>query len=295
MCSSSTAALRLSPPVGLQSSDALGRLTAIPSLMVIVGRLIFLGRSARWVGDQLATVPDLPWRRTSGMGFLRRIRSRWSDRFADPADRRRHGGPDAIAWAQHQGCRRHRGRGIAGVRAACFFLGQFVSPPIITVVRSIAGDTSGGSPAAGLAGSSARWSQWWLPSAAVGQIGSGMPPGSEVVARDQSPPSLSAGRRNGDDRADLAGARSPPRLTSRLRQPLLTAWISLAGPLTRTASATGIYNGGRSPSTISRSTSWGRAFAVAIVWISGTSPRSVSSAIITSASIRYGPARFAPR
>ena len=37
-------------------------------------------------------------------------------------------------------------------KAACFFLGQFVSPPIITVVRSIAGDMQGAFLAAGVAG-----------------------------------------------------------------------------------------------------------------------------------------------
>ncbi len=69
--------------------------------------------------------------------------------------------PTLIAWAQGYLPFEHRGRGM-GVWTAAFFLGQFVSPLLVSVARSISGTMQGAFFIAGLIGIVIAAATWFI-------------------------------------------------------------------------------------------------------------------------------------
>ncbi len=119
--------------VGIHSSAELGRLTAIPSLFIVVGGALFM-LIGKWPHQvQLATclaiigggivaiglAPDWRWMVGALMG--QQVGAGMVI-------------PTLIAWTQTKLPFEHRGRGM-GVWTACFFVGQFFSPFVVTLLR----------------------------------------------------------------------------------------------------------------------------------------------------------------
>lgn len=135
--------------VGIQSSDELGRITFLPSLVVSVGAGIY------WLtGKGPSEVPFAILLFLIGGGlFLMGMAPNWQWMVAGVVIQQAGTGmlvPTLIAWAQRELPVQHRGRGM-GVWCACFFLGQFVSPPIVTLVKNATGSMQGAFTVAGLA------------------------------------------------------------------------------------------------------------------------------------------------
>jgi MFS family permease len=136
--------------VGVQSSDELGKLTAIPSLCVVLGAILFwlMGKAPTLV--QFAVFLGLLG---GGLAFMG-LAPDWRWMIAGLALQQTGAGmtvPVLLAWAQEKLPFDHRGRGM-GVWCACFFLGQFISPPIVSLVRAVVGPMQGAFVVAGLAG-----------------------------------------------------------------------------------------------------------------------------------------------
>lgn len=136
--------------VGVISSADLGRLTAIPSLFVIVGAGVFWLMGRFRPEAQLATFLTL-----LGVGLATiGLAPDWKWMVAGLAIQQTGAGmaiPTLIAWAQTKLPFEHRGRGM-GVWTACFFFGQFVSPLLVGLVRSSAGSMQAAFLVAGVLG-----------------------------------------------------------------------------------------------------------------------------------------------
>lgn len=137
--------------VGIQSSAELGSLTAIPSLFVIAGAGLFwlTGRANARPLLQIAIFLGL-----LGLGLaMIGLAPNWKWMIAGLVVQQTGAGmaiPTLIAWAQTKLPFEHRGRGM-GVWTACFFFGQFASPLLVSVARSVAGTMQGAFLAAGVA------------------------------------------------------------------------------------------------------------------------------------------------
>lgn len=134
--------------VGIQSSDELGRLTFLPSLFVSVGAGIY------WLtGKGRSEIPFAVLSLFTGVGLLIiGLAPDWKVMIGGVIIQQVGTGmliPSLIAWAQRELPLQHRGRGM-GVWAACFFLGQFVSPPVVTLVRNAVGSMQGAFALAGV-------------------------------------------------------------------------------------------------------------------------------------------------
>jgi MFS family permease len=136
--------------VGVESAARLGELTALPSLFVVLGALIFrllgnrsngvqlgaffaaLGGGLLWIG----LAPTWQWMLTAlvlqqtGAGMAV---------------------PSLIAWAQTKLPFEHRGRGM-GIWTACFFFGQFSSPALVHLLDVGTGHMQGAFAVMGAAG-----------------------------------------------------------------------------------------------------------------------------------------------
>ncbi|MBC2653799.1 MFS transporter, partial [Novosphingobium aerophilum] len=160
--------------VGVESSDELGRITFLPSLGVSLGAAIFwlIGKRRSEVAFALllalvggglwliGVAPDWKWMaagvvfQQTGVGMMI---------------------PTLITWAQRDLPVQHRGRGM-GVWTGCFFLGQFLSPPLVTVGQTAIGSMQGTFAAAGMA------ALVGVPIALRSLLLSGSSPRSDVVA-----------------------------------------------------------------------------------------------------------------
>lgn len=135
--------------VGIRSSDELGRITFLPSLGVSVGAGIF------WlVGKRRSEVAFILMLALVGAGLcLIGAAPDWRWMAAGAVLQQTGVGmmiPTLITWAQRDLPAAHRGRGM-GVWTGCFFLGQFLSPPIVTLMQSATGSMQGTFAAAGIA------------------------------------------------------------------------------------------------------------------------------------------------
>ncbi|MDO7833734.1 MFS transporter [Sphingobium sp. HBC34] len=136
--------------VGVMDPARIGQLTAIPSLFVMLGALIF-----RLMGDkpqkvQLATFFGLLGLGLTGIGLA----PDWRWLTAALIVQQTGAGmavPTVIAWALSKLPFEHRGRGM-GVWTACFFFGQFSSPWLVHQTENLVGTMQGAFLAAGLAG-----------------------------------------------------------------------------------------------------------------------------------------------
>ncbi|MEO6248135.1 MAG: MFS transporter [Sphingomicrobium sp.] len=133
--------------VGIQSSQELGRITFIPSLFVIAGAGIF------WLTGKLGSILQIViFLALTGAGLLLMgLGPNWQWMVVGLCLQQAGSGmtvPTLISWAQTKLPFEHRGRGM-GVWSACFFLGQFVSPPIVALIRNGAGSMRGAFAIAG--------------------------------------------------------------------------------------------------------------------------------------------------
>lgn len=136
--------------VGIVSSAELGRITALPSLFVVVGTLLFwlvgkrphrtqLALFLLVMGSGLALIGWAPdWRWMVGGLVIQQIGAGMAI-------------PTMIAWTQAILPFEHRGRGI-GVWTACFYLGQFSSPLVVSLIRAQLSSMQGAFVAIGLIG-----------------------------------------------------------------------------------------------------------------------------------------------
>jgi len=136
--------------VGISSPDELGKITFIPSLFVCLGAGVFWISARYGSAVQLALTLGLV-----GLGYVAMGSSPdWKWMAASLCLQQTGTGmmvPSLLAWAQKLLPFEHRGRGM-GVWAACFFLGQFISPPCVALVRDAIGTMQGAFVAAGIAG-----------------------------------------------------------------------------------------------------------------------------------------------
>ncbi len=112
--------------VGVQDGARLGQLTAIPSLFVVLGSVIFRLMSGRSNAVQIGTLFLLVGVGLAGIGLA--VDYRWM--IAGLVIQQTGVGmavPVLIAWASSKLTFEHRGRGM-GIWTACFFFGQFSSP-----------------------------------------------------------------------------------------------------------------------------------------------------------------------
>ncbi|WP_242151821.1 MFS transporter [Sphingomonas sp. BAUL-RG-20F-R05-02] len=136
--------------VGVQSSEDLGRITAIPSLFIIAGAGVFWLTGRLSSGAQLAIVLAL-----LGLGLATIGRApNWQVMVAGLAVQQTGAGmaiPTLLAWAQSKLPFEHRGRGM-GVWTACFFFGQFLSPLLVSLIRTATVTMQGAFLCAGIIG-----------------------------------------------------------------------------------------------------------------------------------------------
>tara|TARA_B100000678_G_scaffold290744_1_gene304557 strand:+ start:288 stop:1508 length:1221 start_codon:yes stop_codon:yes gene_type:complete len=138
--------------LGITDPADIGRITALPSLFVVVGAAIFWALGKAGIGSRGQLFAFLA---TLGAGLaIIGLAPDWRWMIAGMAVQQTGAGmaiPTLIAWAQKNLPFEHRGRGM-GVWTACFFFGQFSSPLIVGGVRSVAGSMQGAFLTAGIAG-----------------------------------------------------------------------------------------------------------------------------------------------
>lgn len=133
--------------VGVDSPERLAKITVLPSLFVCVGAGVFWLTNRFGSAAQLAVMLVLMGLGYAGMGLA----PNWQWMAAALCVQQTGTGmtvPSLVAWAQRLLPFEHRGRGM-GVWAASFFLGQFVSPPCVAVVRDALGTMQGAFVVAG--------------------------------------------------------------------------------------------------------------------------------------------------
>jgi MFS family permease len=133
--------------VGIQSPDELGKITFVPSLFVCLGAGVFWITAKAGSAAQLALTLVLVGLGYIAMGWA----PNWKWMAVALCLQQTGTGmtvPSLLAWAQKLLPFEHRGRGM-GVWAACFFLGQFVSPPCVALVKGAIGSMQGAFAAAG--------------------------------------------------------------------------------------------------------------------------------------------------
>lgn len=127
--------------LGVSDPKEIGRLTTIPSMFVILGALIFWTTGRLGARTQLTIFLLLLG---SGLAVIGSA-SDWKGMVAGMALQQTGAGmavPTLIAWAQGYLPFEHRGRGM-GVWTSAFFLGQFVSPLLVSMARTYSGSMQG--------------------------------------------------------------------------------------------------------------------------------------------------------
>jgi MFS family permease len=137
--------------LGIADPESIGQITALPSLFILAGAVIFwlLGRNgvgARW---QLAMMLGFLGTGLALMGLT----SNWQGMIAGMVLQQTGAGmavPVLISWAQNALPYQHRGRGM-GLWTATFFFGQFASPLILSAIKGPTGSMQGAFLVAGIA------------------------------------------------------------------------------------------------------------------------------------------------
>jgi len=138
--------------LGVADPGKIGRITALPSLFVLLGALIYwlLGRYGVSSRGQVSAFLAI-----LGIGLATiGLASDWRMMVLGVAVQQTGAGMGVITlihWAQGQLPFVHRGRGM-GVWTACFFFGQFASPLIVGLVRGQMGTMQGAFLVAGITG-----------------------------------------------------------------------------------------------------------------------------------------------
>jgi MFS family permease len=136
--------------VGVTDPSTLSAMTALPSLFVIPGAIIFRALGGHRNSVQLATFFMLLGIGLLGIGIA--TTSKWM--IAALIVQQTGAGmavPSLIAWAQTKLPFEHRGRGM-GAWTACFFFGQFSSPWLVHKLNDATGTMQGAFMAAGIIG-----------------------------------------------------------------------------------------------------------------------------------------------
>lgn len=122
--------------LGVKDAGEIGRVSALPSLLVLLGAGLFWVQGKLGFNTRIQLVTFLI---ALGVGLLLigRAQDAGDMIFALGVQQTGTGMaiPVLIAWAQNRLPYAHRGRGM-GVWAACFFFGQFSSPLIVGAIRS---------------------------------------------------------------------------------------------------------------------------------------------------------------
>jgi MFS family permease len=136
--------------IGVTAPSRISELSAVPSLFIILGAVIFrlLGRKANAV--QLGCLFLVLGGGLLGMGLAKTIPALVASLVVQQTGA---GMTVAtlIAWAQTKLPFEHRGRGM-GIWTTCFFFGQFSSPWLVARLEHITGTVQGAFAVAGLAG-----------------------------------------------------------------------------------------------------------------------------------------------
>jgi MFS family permease len=146
--------------LGVSDPAEIGRLTTIPSMFVIVGAAIFWFTGRFGPRVQLTVLLALLG---SGLAVIG-MASDWKLMVAGIALQQTGAGmavPTLIAWAQGYLPFEHRGRGM-GVWTSAFFLGQFVSPLLVSVARTSSGTMQGAFVIAGGLGIVITVATWFI-------------------------------------------------------------------------------------------------------------------------------------
>lgn len=136
--------------VGVASPEAIGRLSAIPSLFVMLGAFLFRLLGGKRNAVQIGAFFLLLGGGLAGIGFA----PDWRWMTAALVVQQTGAGmavPALIAWVQTKLPFEHRGRGM-GIWTACFFFGQFSSPFFVHQVNGATGTMQGAFLAMGLGG-----------------------------------------------------------------------------------------------------------------------------------------------
>jgi len=136
--------------VGIESAARLGEITALPSLFVVLGALIF-----RLLGGRANSLQLGAFFLALGGGLLwMGLAPTWRWMLAALVVQQTGAGmavPSLIAWAQTKLPFEHRGRGM-GIWTACFFFGQFSSPFLVHLLDKGLGHMQGAFAVMGSAG-----------------------------------------------------------------------------------------------------------------------------------------------
>ncbi|KQN08077.1 MFS transporter [Sphingobium sp. Leaf26] len=136
--------------VGVTDPSALSAMTALPSLSVIVGALVFRALGGKANAVQLSAFFLMLGLGLLGIGMA--TSAKWM--IAALVVQQTGAGmavPSLIAWAQTKLPFQHRGRGM-GIWTACFFFGQFSSPFLVHKLNDATGTMQGAFMASGLIG-----------------------------------------------------------------------------------------------------------------------------------------------
>lgn len=148
--------------VGVKDPAEIGRMTSLPSLFIVLGAIVFwlLGRYGVETRGQVAVfllalgsglaVMGLATSPAGVVGGM--VLQQTGAGMAVPV---------LIAWAQKMLPAEHRGRGM-GVWTSTFFLGQFVSPLLVSVARGEAGSMQGAFIIAGVISAVGAVAAWLL-------------------------------------------------------------------------------------------------------------------------------------
>lgn len=136
--------------IGITQPSRISELSAIPSLFIMLGAVIFrlLGRKSNAV--QLGWLFLVLSAGLLGMGLAKAVPSL----IASLVVQQTGAGmtvSSLIAWTQTKLPFEHRGRGM-GIWTTCFFFGQFSSPWLVTRLEHLTGSVQGAFVVAGLAG-----------------------------------------------------------------------------------------------------------------------------------------------
>lgn len=138
--------------LGVKDPGKIGRITALPSLFILVGAGVFwlLGR---WQVSSRAQLFALLATLGTGLAIIG-LASDWRMMILGMMVQQTGAGMGVvtlIAWAQRKLPYAHRGRGM-GLWTACFFFGQFVSPLLVSLVRAQVGSMQAAFLVAGIVG-----------------------------------------------------------------------------------------------------------------------------------------------
>ena len=136
--------------LGVSDPQSIGQITALPTLFILVGAMLFWWLGSRGVSSPVLIAIFLGFL-GAGLAVMGLTRG-WQGMIVGMALQQTGAGmaiPTLIAWAQSQLPFQHRGRGM-GIWTATFFFGQFSSPLLVGLLRGVLGTMQGAFLVAGI-------------------------------------------------------------------------------------------------------------------------------------------------